>query len=149
MKVILIKDVENLGLKYDIIDVKPGYARNFLIPNNLASLATPNKRKELKKQLEEKTKEEQEIIKEAENLIEKLKTTNLIIEVKTKFENKIFGSLNNKNISESLFKLGIKIDKKHIKILGNSIKKIGKYTAKIRLHRLVEYEYKFEVIEKK
>lgn len=146
MKIILIKDVENLGLKYDIIDVKPGYARNFLIPNRLASLATQKEREELKQVLENKNTEEKIIVKQAKEIVQKLKITKLALKVKVGTGNKLFGSINNQNLSEEFLKLGIKIDKKYIKIPGNKIKKIGKYSAKIRLHRFVEEEFEFEVV---
>lgn len=146
MDIILIEDVENLGLKYDIIKVKSGYARNFLIPNRLAHIATPQKKEELKKTLENQIKEEQVLIQKAKDIIENLKKNKIIITKKIGSSNKIFGSINNKTFAEELSKLGIDIDKKYIKIPAKNIKKIGKYTAKIRLHRSIEHECEFEVI---
>lgn len=149
MEVILLQDIENLGLKYDIINVKSGYGRNFLIPKSLVALATPNAKKELKKKLENQLAEEKTRIEEAQQIINKLKNTSIVLKAKIGSKDKLFGSINNKNISEELLKLNINIDKKYIKIPGNSIKKIGKYHAKIRLHRLVEHEFEFEIISSK
>lgn len=145
MEVILLKDIENLGLKYDIINIKPGYVRNFLIPNGLVSLATIEAKKELTKKLENQATEEKILIEESKKIINKLKDTKIILKAKIGSKDKLFGSINTKILSEELIKHNIKIDKKYIKIPGNNIKKIGKYTAKIRLHRLVEYQFEFEV----
>lgn len=146
MEVILMKYVENLGFEYDIVEVKPGYARNFLIPNGMVALATPKAKKELKKKLADRAKEEEILIKNAQQIVAKLNTIKVVLKAKSGTEGKLFGSLNNQNLAEELLKLGIEIDKKQIKIAGNTIRKIGNFTAKIRLHRLVEYEYEFEVV---
>lgn len=146
MEVILLKDIENLGLKYDIVNIKPGYVRNFLIPNTLVKLATKEAKKELKKKLEEQIEKEKILVDEAKKIINKLQETKIILKVKVGSKEKLFGSINSKHLSEALFQYNIKIDKKYIKIPGNNIKKIGKYNAKIRLHRLVESQFNFEVI---
>lgn len=142
-----MQHIENLGLKYDIVDVKPGYARNFLIPNKLVSLATAQKKKQLKKILENQIEEEKELIRKAKETLSRLKKINLTLKARVGIGNKLFGSINNQNLSDELLKAGIKIDKKYIKIPGNTIKKTGKYIAKIRLHRSVEDEYHFQIIE--
>lgn len=146
MQIILKKDVENLGLEFDTIDVKPGYARNFLLPQGYALLATPKNRASLAETLEARKEEEATIVADANKKIEQLKKTDIVIETKVGSGDKLFGSINNANLSEALSKRGVDIDKKYIKIPGNTIKRTGKFTAKVRLHRDVEYDYSFEVI---
>lgn len=146
MQIILKKDVENLGLEFDTIDVKPGYARNFLLPQGYALLATPKNRASLAETLESRKEEEAGIVAEANKKVDQLKKLEIVIETKVGSGDKLFGSINNANLSEALSKRGVDIDKKYIKIPGNTIKRTGKFTAKIRLHRDVEYDYNFEII---
>ncbi len=146
MKVILKKDVENLGLEFDTVDVKPGYARNYLIPQGFALLATPKNQTVLADILDSRKEEEAKAITSAKEIVEKLKTTPLSITAKTGTGDKLFGSINNSDISEKLSLGGIKIDKKYIKIPGNTIKRTGNYSAKIRLHREVEYDFPFSIL---
>lgn len=146
MDVILKKDVENLGLEFDIVSVKPGYARNFLLPQGYALLATPKNKAALAATLESRKEEEAKLIAEAQAKVEQLKNTSLVIETKVGSGDKLFGSINNANLSEELAKKGVEIDRKYIKIPGNTIKRTGKFSALVRLHREVEYNYNFEVI---
>jgi large subunit ribosomal protein L9 len=126
--------------------VKPGYARNFLIPQGLALLATPKNRANLKDILEARKEEEEKLITAANKIVEQLKKTTVTILAKAGAEGKLFGSINNINLSEELKKAGIEIDKKYIKIPGNTIKRTGKFIALVRLHRNVEHNYEFEII---
>ena len=146
MQIILKKDVENLGLEFDTVDVKPGYARNFLIPQGFALLATPKNKASLEATLEERKEEEAKLIATATAVVEQLKKTSITIAAKAGTGNKIFGSINNANLSEELAKAGVIVDRKYIKIPGNSIKTMGKFTALVRLHRNVEYNYEFDVV---
>jgi len=146
MKIILKKDVENLGLEFDVVDVKPGYARNYLLPQKLAVLASPRNIAELEETLEARKEEEAKLIAEANSVIEKLKTIKLTIPARVGNSDKLFGSINNNDLAEALAKQGVEIEKKYIKIPGKTIKRIGKSVANIRLHREVEYDYEFEVI---
>lgn len=146
MDIILKQDVENLGLEYDTVSVKPGYARNFLIPKGLAVLATPKNRKQLEDTLEARKEEEEKLIADAQTKVEQLKKTPVTIEAKVGAGDKLFGSINNADLSEALAAKGIEIDRKYIKIPGNTIKRTGKYSALVRLHRNVEYNYEFDVI---
>lgn len=146
MLIILKKDVENLGLEFDTIDVKPGYARNFLLPQGYAVLATPKNRAALQETLEARKEEEAKLIANANSIVEQLKKTSLTIPAKVGAGDKLFGSINNQNLAEALAKAGVNIDKKYIKIPGSTIKRTGKFTAKVRLHREVEHDYDFEVI---
>ena len=146
MEIILKKDVENLGLEFDTVKVKPGYARNFLIPQGYALLATPKNKAALEATLEARKEEEAKLIAAATAIIEKLKATTVSIAAKVGTGDKIFGSINNATLAEELAKAGVEVDKKYIKIPGNTIKRTGKFSAKIRPHRNVEFEYEFEVV---
>lgn len=146
MEIILKKDVENLGLEFDIVNVKPGYARNFLIPQGYALLATPKNKAALEATLEARKEEEAKLIAAATAIIEKLKATTVSISAKAGAGDKIFGSINNATLAEELAKAGVEVDKKYIKIPGNNIKRTGKFSAKVRPHRNVEYDYEFEVV---
>ena len=146
MEIILKKDVENLGLEFDIVNVKPGYARNFLIPQGYALLAAPKNKAALEATLEARKEEEAKLIAAANAIIEKLKATTISISAKAGAGDKIFGSINNATLAEELAKAGVEVDKKYIKIPGNTIKRTGKFSAKVRPHRNVEFEYEFEVV---
>lgn len=146
MEVILKQDVENLGLEFDVVSVKPGYARNFLIPQGFALLATPKNKAALEATLKEREAEEAAQVKAANDIVAKLKEVVVSIPAKVGAGDKLFGSINNSDLAEALAKAGVNVDKKYIKIPGNTIKRLGKYTAKIRLHRTVEYDYSFDVV---
>ena len=146
MEIILKKDVENLGLEFDTVSVKPGYARNFLIPQGYAVLATPKNKAILSATLEARKEEEAKLIAAAQAIVEQLKKTSVSITAKVGAGDRLFGSVNNINLAEALANAGINVDKKYIRILGNSIKRLGRFSAKIRLHREVEHEYEFEII---
>lgn len=146
MEIILKKDVENLGLEFDTVDVKPGYARNFLIPQGFAVLATPKNKAILAETLEARKEEEAKLIAAANAIVEQLKKTTVSIAAKVGAGDRLFGSINNINLAEALANAGVNVDKKYIRIPGNSIKRLGKFSAKIRLHREVEHEYEFEVV---
>lgn len=148
MEIILLKDVLNCGFKDDLVTVKNGYATNYLIPQGFAVLATESAKKILNENLKQRQHKEQELIKKADS--EKTKLEKLDIKIKAKVIEdgvSLFGSVNNTMISDSLSQNGFEIDKKYIKIIGfRSIKKIGKYTANVRLHRDVNIDFDFEVI---
>lgn len=146
MDVILRQDVENLGFEFEVVSVKPGYARNFLIPQGKAVVATPQKREELSKTLEARKAEEDGMIAEAKEKSAKLEGLDVKIEAKVGAGTKLFGSVNNADLAEALNKAGVEIEKKHIKIAGNTIKRLGKSSAKIRFHRDVEVDFEFEVV---
>lgn len=145
MRIILKKDVENLGFKYDQLIVKPGYARNYLIPKGYAVIASPGVIKELNEVLKQRSKKEEILIKKAKQTVEKLNVLNLKIPVKVGAGGKLFGSVHAHDLVEALTKENIRIDKKFIG-LGNTIKVIGKYQVNIRLHRQVETQFSFEVV---
>ena len=149
MEVILKKDVLNCGFKDDIVIVKDGYARNFLIPQGLAVLANDSTKKILAENLKQRSHKETTLIKDAEELKKKLIDTVLTVKAKVSEDgSSLFGSVTSAIFSEKLSKLGFEIDKKYIK-LGPStiIKKLGNYTANIRLHRDVIANLDFEVVK--
>ncbi|MBK1896885.1 50S ribosomal protein L9 [Chryseobacterium paridis] len=146
MEIILKKDVENLGLEFDTVNVKPGYARNFLIPQGFALLATPKNKATLEATLEARKEEEAKLISAANAVVDQLKKTTISIPAKVGSGDKLFGSINNADLSAALAKAGVEVDKKYIKIPGNTIKRTGKVTSVIRLHRNVEYNFEFDVV---
>jgi large subunit ribosomal protein L9 len=146
MEIILKKDVENLGLEFDTVNVKPGYARNFLIPQGFALLATPKNKASLEATLETRKEEEAKLIAAANAIVDQLKKTVITIAAKVGSGDKLFGSINNADLVEELAKAGVKIERKFVRIPGNSIKRTGKFSAIIRPHRNVEYNYEFDVV---
>ena len=146
MELILKKDVENLGFTDDIVTVKNGYGRNFLLPQGLAVLATPSTKKILAETLKQRAFKEKKIIDDASAVAEVLKGLEIKIASKVGTGDKLFGSVNNINIAEALQKEGQDIDKKFISVAGGSVKRLGKYNATVRLHREVSIDLPFEVI---
>ena len=148
MEIILKKDVLNCGFKDDIVNVKDGYARNFLIPNGFAVMANDSTKKILAEYLKQRSHKEASLIKEAEAQKKKLIDTKLVIKAKVSEDGaSLFGSVTNAIFSENLSKLGFEIDKKYIKLAPSTIiKKLGTYTANIRLHRDVIANLDFEVV---
>ncbi|MEC8175565.1 MAG: 50S ribosomal protein L9 [Bacteroidota bacterium] len=144
MELILKEDVENLGFKDDLVVVKNGYGRNFLIPQGKAILATISAKKVLAEKLKQSQVKEKQAIEEANKIVKKLEKLELKISAKSE-NDKLFGSVTNSEISKELSSKGFEIEKKCIQ-LSSSIKKIGSYTAKIRLHREVYYDLNFDVV---
>ncbi len=149
MEIILKKDVEGVGFKDDIITVKNGFGRNFLIPNGSAILATPSAKKVLAENLKQQAVKDKKIIDDANKIAKKIKALDVKIKSKVGEGNKLFGSVNNINVQNELKEQGIDIDKKLIMISGNLIKQLGKYNAVIRLHRDVIFDLPFEVVAEK
>ena len=129
MELILKQDVANLGFKDDVVTVKNGYGRNFLIPQGFAVLATTSAKKVLAETLKQRAYKEANIIKEANKVAEALKALELKITAKTGEGNKLFGSVGNANLAEVLNEGGHEIDKKFITIAGGLVKRTGKYDA--------------------
>ena len=143
MEIILKQDVQNLGFKDDVVSVKPGYARNFLIPQGFAVFATPSAKKVLAENLKQRAFKEQKIVDDAKKLAETLKGLEIKITAKAGGE-KLFGSVTNIDITEASAKAGHSIDRKFI--TSGTVKRTGKYTASIRLHRDVIVELPYEII---
>ena len=146
MEIILTQDVKNLGYKNDIVNVKPGYARNFLIPQGMAILATESARKVLAENMRQQAYKQEKIKKEAEELAAVLEGLSLRIPAKAASTGKIYGSVNNVQIANAIKEAkGIDIDRKHILVDDDTIKEVGNYKAKVRLHKDVTVEISFEV----
>ena len=146
MEIILTQDVKNLGYKNDIVSVKPGYARNFLIPQGMAILATESARKVLAENIRQQAYKQEKIKKEAQDLATVLEGLSLRIPAKAASTGKIFGSVNNVQIANAVKEAkGIEIDRKHILVDDDTIKEVGNYKAKVRLHKDVTVEISFEV----
>ena len=146
MEIILKQDMPNLGHKDDIVMVKDGYARNYLIPKGFAINATKIARKVHEENLRQRAHKEAQFKEAAEKLAEKLKDVSITIGAKTSTKGKIFGSVNTIQIAEELGKKGFEVDRKNITIKEELIKEVGKYTANVKLHRGVEVEVPFEII---
>ena len=149
MEIILKKDVEGVGFKDDVVTVKNGFGRNFLIPNGSAILATPSAKKVLAENIKQQVVKDKKIIDDANKMEKKISALELKIKAKVGEGVKLFGSVNNINVQKELSENGIEIDKKSIIISGNNIKQLGKYSAKIRLHREVIFDFPFEVVAEK
>jgi large subunit ribosomal protein L9 len=143
MELILKQDVQNLGFKDDVVSVKPGYGRNFLIPQGFASLATPSAKKVLAENLKQKAHKEAKIVADAKTLADTLKAIEIKIIAKAGGE-KLFGSVTNADIAEYLEKNGHSIDRKYI--TSGIVKRTGKYNASVRLHRDVLVDLSYEII---
>ena len=146
MEIILTQDVKNLGYKNDIVNVKPGYARNFLIPQGMAILATESARKVLAENMRQQAYKQEKIKKEAQELATVLEGLSLRIPAKAASTGKIYGSVNNVQIANAIKEAkGIESDRKHILVDDDTIKEVGNYKAKVRLHKDVTVEISFEV----
>ncbi len=144
MELILKQDVDNLGFKDDIVTVKNGYGRNFLIPTGNAVIATSSAKKVLAENLKQRAFKEKKVIDDANKVADALKALEIKIAAKVGSGDKLFGSINNINVAEALTKEGQAIDKKFITV--TTVKRLGKYNASIRLHREVTVDLEFEVI---
>ncbi len=146
IEVILKEDVATLGHKNDIVRVKPGYGRNYLIPKGLAVLATESALKVNAENKRQRAHKEEKIRLEAVALSGKLEGKKITIGAKTSSTGKIFGSVNNIQIAEALEKDGFSIERKNITIKDDQVKEVGTYTATVKLHRDVKVNIEFEVV---
>jgi len=147
MELILKNDVPNLGFKDDIVSVKNGYGRNFLIPQGLAILATTSSRKVLAENIKQREFREKKSIEEAQKLVKKLSKLEIKISAKSGSGDKLFGSISSSDLNSELANAGFDFDKKIIKVQGGTIKRLGSYSASLRLHRDVIHEISFEVVK--
>ncbi|KGO92543.1 50S ribosomal protein L9 [Flavobacterium subsaxonicum] len=143
MELILKQDVQNLGFKDDTVTVKAGYGRNYLIPQGFATLATPTAKKVLAENLKQRAFKEQKVVNDAKSIAEALKALEIKITAKAGGE-KLFGSVTNADIAEALEKNGQSIDRKYI--TSGIVKRTGKYSASIRLHREVIVDLPYEIV---
>jgi large subunit ribosomal protein L9 len=141
-----LQDVARLGSKDDVVTVKNGFGRNFLIPQKMAVIATESAKKVLAENIKQRAHKEAKLKDLALGVAEKIKTVQLVIGAKTSSTGKIFGSVNTIMLAEAINAKGFEIDRKQIMISEDSIKEVGNYTAKIKLHREVVVELGFEVV---
>ena len=146
MEIILKQDINNLGSKDDIVVVKDGYARNFLIPKGIAAMATVSAKKMLAENIKQRAHKEAKIKAEAEKIAAKMNGIKLVIGAKTSSTGKIFGSVNTIQIAEALLAQGFEIDRKNIRMQEEHIKEIGTYLAKVKLHKDIHVEITFDVV---
>ena len=143
MELILKQDVQNLGFKDDIVTVKAGYGRNFLIPQGFAHMATLSAKKVLAENLKQRAHKEAKVVADANALATALKAIEIKIVAKAGGE-KLFGSITNIDIAEALAKGGQSIDRKFI--TSGVVKRTGKYNASVRLHRDVIVDLPYEIV---
>ncbi len=147
MEVILKQDVRNLGYKDDVVKVRPGFGRNYLIPNGLAIVADESARKIHAENVKQRAHKEAKVKAEAEKQAAKLQEMTVKVGAKAGDNGKIFGSITSVQLTESLRKLGFDIDRRNITIENEeNVKSVGVYNAKVRLHKEVQASFKFEVV---
>jgi large subunit ribosomal protein L9 len=145
MEIILKEDVINLGYKGDIVKVKSGYGRNFLIPTKKAILATESAKKMLAEDLKQRAHKLERLKTEASELAEKVKDITLKVGAKTSTTGKIFGAVGPIQIAEAFEKAGFAVDRRVI-ALKEPVKEVGSYKATLKLHKEVSVEVAFEVV---
>lgn len=146
MEVILNKDMQPLGFRDDIVNVKPGFGRNFLIPKGIASLATPSAKKVHAENLKQKAVKDAKLKDEATALATKLEALTVKVSAKVGESGKIFGSVGNIQVADAINTQGFTLDRKALKIIGGNPKTTGAYEVEIKLHREVEAKVNFEVV---
>lgn len=145
MEIILKQDIPNLGHKDQIVSVKNGYGRNFLIPKGMATLATVQAKKIHEENMRQRAHKEEQLRNDAMELVKKLEGKTLKIGAKTSTSGKIFGSVTTIQIAEAINEFGLQIDRKNVKIKGDSIKEVGTYNANVRLYKDITIDVEFEV----
>ena len=149
MEIILKENVANVGFKDELVTVKAGFGRNFLIPSGKAILGTESAKKVLAENLKQKAFKEKSIIDETNKIASKISKLDIKLSVKVGPDGKLFGSISNADIAKALIDKKIEVEKENISIPGKSIKRIGKYQASIRLHREVSTQLNFELLPEK
>lgn len=147
MEIILKKNVNKLGYANEIVNVKPGYGRNFLIPMGYAILATASAKKAHEEIIKQKSHKETKLLTEAQEIADKLATVELSILTKAGDNGKIFGSINTIQLSAALKKVGFEVDRKSLKIKDEPIKELGTYEAEVNLFKGVSQVINFKVVE--
>lgn len=144
MEIILTKDIAGLGFKYDTVSVKPGYGRNYLIPQGVAIIANTSNKKMIAENVKQAAHKAEKLKTEAEDLAAKI--GNVVLDVKAKIgdSGKIFGAVTTLQLSDALKAKGIEVDRRKIAIVG-SVKEAGEFTANVDLHKEVKVELKFTV----
>ena len=147
MEIILKKDVEFVGYKNDLVTVKNGYGRNYLIPKGLAVLATDSAKKVREEDIKQRSHREAKLIEEATALLAKIQGADIKVGAKAGEGDKIFGSVNSIQVAEAIkAAVGVEVDRKKVGLKEATVKTLGKYNASIRLHKEVDGEFEFEVV---
>ena len=146
MKVILLKDVKKQGKKDDIIEVSDGYGMNYLIKNGLAVAATKTSTKILSNELDKRKQEEEKLVKEMQEMRDKIIRENITFKVKTGAMDKVFGNVSSKQVAESLNKMGYKVDKKQIQI-DSPLDTLGVHNVTIELHKKVRFNIRVNLVK--
>ena len=146
MEIILKQDVKGLGFKHDVVKVRDGYGRNFLLPRGTAILATTGSRKELAEIKKQQSFKEDKLRKEATANAEKLNAVSIKVGAKAGENGKIFGSVSNIQVAEALKAAGFDVERKNIEISEDAIKQLGTYSAKVRLFKEITANVSFEVV---
>lgn len=146
MQIILKQDIENLGYKNDVVTVRDGYARNFLLPRGLAVTATESNLKVLKENVKQQAHKAQKLLDEAKATAEKLQQASIKVAAKVGEKGKIFGSVNTVMLAEALKNAGFFVERKAIVIKDDNIKTTGTYSATATLHKEVKVDFQFEVV---
>lgn len=146
MEVILLKNVDKLGYANEVVTVKPGYGRNFLIPQGYAVLATASAKKAHEEVMRQKSHKESKLLAEAQELAVKLAEVSISISTKAGENGKIYGSINTIQLSDALKAAGFEIDRKSLKIKDEPIREIGNYEAEANLYKGVKQAFKFAVV---
>jgi len=146
MEIILKQDIARLGYKNDLVTVKDGYARNYLIPKGMAIIATESSKKQLAETKKQQAYKEEKIRNEAEAIVKQLEGTTLTIGVKASTKGKIFGSVNNIMIADAIkAQKNVEIDRKKIGVTSEGIKEVGQYKAVVKLHKDISVEVALDV----
>ncbi len=144
MEIILLKDVEKLGYRNDVVNVKPGYANNFLIPQGFAKAATASAKKVLAENIKQQAHKESKLVADAEAMVAKLAEVSLTIPMKAE-EGKIFGTVTPAMIAEALAAKGVEADRKTIAV--DAVRTVGEYEATVKLYKGIAGTVKFSVVE--
>lgn len=147
MEVLLKKNIDNLGEKDELVSVKPGYGRNYLIPQGYAILATESVKKMHAETLRQRAHKAEKIKAEAEAVADKLAKATIEVGAKVGENGKIFGSVSNVQVAEALTAAGYDIERKKIKLIGDAIKTVGTYQAEVILHKEIKVTIEFKVVE--
>lgn len=146
MEIILLQDVDHVGSSNDVVNVKPGFARNFLIPQGLAKMATKSALKMHAENIKQRAHKDAKIKDNAQAIADKLASVSLSIGAKASENGKIFGSVNNIQIADALNAKGFEVERKNISLKDDTIKELGKYDVTVKLHKEVSVVVPFEVV---
>ncbi len=146
MEIILTQDVENLGYKDEVVNVKPGYARNYLIPQHMAVVASKSNIKALEEKMRQQSQKREKLLQEFRVQADKIANATIKVGAKVGTTDKIFGSVTSIQVAEAIRNTtGVEVDRKRIK-MSDEIKTLGKYKATVELHKDVTAEVSFEVV---